>query len=140
MTEADAVEAMTQTFLTAWSVAQPTVPVLLENEVGATADAWARFSIIHTTREQTTHGPTGGRRFEARGYMFVQVFGGVDGGRRLTSQLADSARAALDSIRIAVAGDDEPINTYAGASRESPTDGRWFQTTITVPFVYYSIA
>lgn len=139
MTEAQAVEAMTQAFITGWGAAQPSVPYTLDNELGATSGEWVRFSITHTTRSQSTMGPSGARRFETRGFMFVQIFTDVNVGRKRVAELADSVRTVLDSKSISVSG-EEPITTREAATRESPTDGRWSMSTVTVPFDYQSMS
>lgn len=131
MTEAEAVEAIKQRWIDAWPGLQPSVPYTFDNELYDAPATWARVSVLHTVREQTTSGPTNGRRFEARGQIFVQLFGEVNVGSKPLSLLADSVREVFESRRI---GDE--VVTYAGSTRESPTDGRWAMRVVTVPFFY----
>ena len=139
MTEAQAIEAVTQRWIDMWPALQPTVPYTFEGEPLESSGTWARMSMLHTAARQATMGGVGARRFERRGNVFVQLFSDLGVGRRQLSQMADSARAVYEARSIVVAGDDEPLTTYAGATREAPTDGRWLMTAVVFPFVYYEL-
>jgi hypothetical protein len=131
MTEAQAIEAITQRWITAWPALQPLVPYTFENEAYLAVDTWVRVTLVHAAREQATMGSTGNRRFEARGAILVQLFGAVDVGRRPLAQLADSVRSVFEGQRIGT-----EITTYGGSTRELPTDGRWARSSVSIPVWY----
>lgn len=130
MTEAQAIEALTQRWIDAWP-GLSAVPYTFDNEIADSADSYVRVSFVHTVRAQQTMGSDGGRKFESRGYIFVQLFGPVNVGMKTLAELADKARSVYEGRRLA-----EELTTYAGSTRESPTDGRWAMRTITIPFAY----
>ena len=143
MTEAQAVEAMMERWEAGWTQLHPNdptspdyVPFALENEKMTAFSRWARVTIIHTTRPQVSMGPPGARRFEARGYIAVQLFCDVDSGAYELAALADDVRKVLESTLIPVTA-SENVNTYGAPTRTLPTDGRWNMGLVTVPFMYY---
>ena len=131
MTEAQALEALTQRWITAWPALNPLVPFGFDGEVSDSADVYARISFVHTTRQQQTMGSEGARKWESRGYVFVQLFGAVNAGVKPLAELADDVRTVYEGRRLA-----DELTTYAGSTRESPSDGRWMIRTITIPFAY----
>ncbi len=137
MTEAQAIEAILQRWETGWLVLHPAsphadhVPYVFDNEVLEAPALWARVTVIGATRRQATMGPNGGRRFEDRGNIFVQLFGAIDAGDRPLALLAADVRTVLEARRIGTPAD---IVTYEGTSRPSPSDGRWAMRTVTVPY------
>lgn len=139
MTEAEYVEAICTHFEAAWESLHPSdpedpdhVPLAFDNEVFNSSPCWVRVSVQTTVRQQATAGPTGGRRFDSRGVILVQLFGDVDQGAAALSALADDVRTVLESRRI---GSPPDVITYAGSSRPAPTDGRWHMRIVSVPFV-----
>jgi hypothetical protein len=132
MTEAEALEVMTQRWLDAWrDDLQPDVPFTFDGEVFDSAAVWARVTFVHTVRRQATMGSDGARKFESRGSIFVQLFGPVGVGVKQLAELADDVRTVFEGRRLA-----EELTTYAGSSRESTGGGRWMQKTVIIPFVY----
>lgn len=140
MTEAQAIEAIAQRWKDGWEALQPTVPYTFEDEFFEAPTVWARVTVRHSVRQQISAGDVGTRRFEHRGNVFVQLFGDVDRGRAQLAGLADNARSVFEAKRIVVDANDDKLTLYSASSRESPTDGRWAQHTVTVPFVYYQLA
>lgn len=134
MTEAQALETMTQRWIDAWVPLRPTVPYTFEGEPFDSVDAWARVTFVHTVRRQVTMGSDGARKFESRGTIFVQLFGPPNQGVKLLAELADDVRKVFEGRRLAT-----ELTTYAGSSREVPTDGRWLQKSVTIPFLYEAI-
>jgi len=130
VTEAQAIEALTQRWIDAWP-GLSAVPYTFDNEIADSADSYVRVSFVHTVRRQATLGSDGGRKFESRGYVFVQLFGAVNVGVKTLAELADKTRSVYEGRRLA-----EELTTYAGSTRESPSDGRWAMRTITIPFAY----
>ncbi len=139
MTEAQAVEAIYQRWIDAWPSLQSAIPYTFDNEVATAVPSFARVSIVHSTAQQSTIGPSGSRMFERVGNIAVQLFTPVNVGRKSLAELADSVRAVYESRRIAVVGVDEPLYTFAGATRGETTDGEFFMATVVVPFSYRSI-
>lgn len=144
MTEAQAIELLSQTWKTGWEALHPAdAPYALENEsYRSTSPTWALVFVRHTTSKQVTHGPPGARKFERRGNVLVFLFGAVDTGRAGVSALVGDVRTVLEGKRLSTAGD--PLWLEAAASAEvgvngKTTDGLWFMEKIQVPFRYYEI-
>lgn len=133
MTEAEAIEALTQHWLDTWPALQPTLAdaVVFDNEVLDSLDTWIRVSFVHTIRRQQTMGTEGGRKYESRGNISVQLFGPIDVGVKQLAGFADDVRKVYEGRRLA-----DELTTYAGSSREGPSDGRWAMRIVTIPFVY----
>ena len=132
MTEAEAIEAITQRWIDAWPGLQPAVPYTFTNEAFDAVDNWARVTVLHTSRVQVTAGAAGSRKFEVTGRIQVQLFGSLDVGERSLALMAGHVRTVLEGRRI---GDD--VVTHAAASRETTTDGRWAMKIVSVPFRYH---
>lgn len=137
MTEADAIEAISQRWASAWPGLQPTIPFTLENESFDAVDKWARVTVRMTSSRQHTIGPAPNRRFERRGNIFVQLFGALDAGRRPLAQLASDVRTIFEAQSIAGVSGGEPIITYAANTQDVTTDLRWFIVVMIIPFVFY---
>lgn len=131
MTEAEAIEAIHQRWIDAWVPLQPAVPFTFTNERLEAVAAWARVTVMLTTRVQSTSGTDGQRKFDNRGVIFVQLFGAIDVGDKPLALLAGDVRSVLEARRI---GTD--VITYAGASRPAGADGAWAMRTVTVPFQF----
>lgn len=146
MTEAQAIEAITDAFLEGWELNHPDVvgdpdycPVAAEGEAFDAPSQWVRLSVIPDGgREQDSIGPPGARRVRQTGNVAVQVFVEVNQGARLRAELADDARQALELKSLSVAGEAEPVRVYAGASRSPTTDGRWLYQLVVFPFDFYA--
>lgn len=145
MTEAQAVEAITAAFDAAWKVAQPTVPIVYDNAVASTAPTWVRMTIVDTTGEQVSMGV---KREERSGYIAVQCFAPVNGGRALASSLVDAARQLFRSTPIVqrdgagnpAPGGDEVI-TFGGRTQVVGNDkaGAYYVLVAIVPFTYWEM-
>jgi len=121
-----------------WALLHPTdVPFTLDNEAMIAVTKWARVTIVHTSRQQTTCGPKGSRRYEIRGRIAVQLFVDVDKGAAELAALADDTREVFEGEAIAAAG--EEIALFEGATNPIATDGRWNLAVIQFPFVYYQL-
>lgn len=153
MTESQAIEAIYQRWIDGWLPLHPSnqadpnhVPFVFDNEELASPPAvWARVSVAHTSRIQGSMGPPGGRRFEVRGVIAVQLFGAFNVGRKPLAVLADDVRSVLEAIGIVVG--TEMIYTYASETRlarlerfalgfENPASGDYFQSVVITPFMY----
>jgi hypothetical protein len=145
VTEAQAIEAIYEQFVSAWSTLQPSVTTIaLGNEVLDDPPAtWVRITVRHSVRMQATMGPPGVRRWESRGRIAIQLFGDVNVGDGPLATLADSARAALEGVSLVVANSN--LFTQAGTSNEGMNggasgnnagDGRWAMKLVSIPFWY----
>ncbi len=136
MTEAQAIEAISELVATQWAAVSSGLPIALENEALPTVDSFAALTVRHATSQQITQGATN-RRFVRTGFIFVKLWGPADAGRLGLSTLADGVRAFLESTSIAVAGQAEPITTLGALTQEAGVDGRWFMLVVQAPFRYY---
>lgn len=140
MTEAQALELISSTFLTAWTEAQPLVPVVLENEALPSVDEFAMLTTAMLGAQQRTHGKRGNRRVKREGWILVKLWSPANAGMQRPAQLADSVRQILEMVSMPspISGDD-PITTQAevwsrrGSSGEGP-DGRWYMSLVRIPF------
>jgi hypothetical protein len=140
VTEAQAMESMTQRWLDAWPGLQPGVPYTFKGELFEAVSAWARITFRPTVRKQATMGPAGGRRFEDRGVIFVQLFVDAFVGEARLVELADSVREVYESRTI---GASEELVTFAASRRMGGDDGRggtvvddgrWTMSVMTIPY------
>lgn len=136
MTEEQAIEALTQRWVDTWPALQPSVPYAFRGETIDAAATWVRVTFRGLTREQATMGPVGGRRFEDRGLIFVQLFADVGTGDRLLARLAGSVREVYEARTI---GSEELVTFAAarqpGGDRDSRlSDGRWEMAVVTIPY------
>lgn len=136
MTEAQAFEVMKARWISAWVAEQPTVPYCFEGEIIDSADTWVRVTFRPTLRAQATLGPAGGRRFEDRGRIFVQLFTPIGAGEATMLSLAESVRNVFESRTI-----DVELRTYSATRRMAPDgqregfeDGRWVMCTMSIPY------
>lgn len=131
-------EAVYETFVAAWVVANPSIPYGFDNEkfekpVGT---PWIRLSIRHKTSQQESLGGVGNRRFFRTADIYVQIFGPLDTGTKDCDDLAQSARTILEGIRITSAGD--VWITAANVRELGPADG-WCQVLVTAGLNYTEI-
>lgn len=135
MTEAQALEAIYKTFTDAWAASHATdCPIALEGESFQALAQWVRFSVVFDDRAQRSMGGAGNRRVGMTGNVAVQVFCDVNAGVLARATLCDDVRSALELKSIAVAGSNEPVRVFAGASRNPATDGRWMMQLVVLPF------
>lgn len=138
MTEAEAVEALTQRWIDAWTAATApaTIPYAFEGETIDAAATWVRVTFRGAARVQATMGPVNGRRFEDRGTIFVQIFVDIGLGARTAATIAGAVRTVYEGRTI---GSSELV-TYAATHRTGgerdprQTDGRWSMSVVTIPY------
>lgn len=133
MTEAQAIEAISARFIADWAAVQPSVPCMLEGEIGDSSSTWIRMTVRHSLSSQVTLGSP--RRFERLGSVFVQIFAPVNAGRVTLATLADSVRTVIEGQTLAVG--DDCLHLYAGRTEHVPTDGVYVMSVVVVPFRYY---
>lgn len=109
------------------------VPYTYDNEIFESALRWVRLSVRHTVSKQTTMGSAPSRRFEREGFVMVQVFANVNVGRGELADLAADVRTVLEGKRFA------GLVIHAGSTQETPSDGVWAMTVISLPFRYVEL-
>jgi hypothetical protein len=139
VTEAEANLAILQQWEAGWGALHGAgaeyVPTTYDNEAYEKDDlgalgAWARVSLRHSVRSQRTMGSAPYRKFESRGYVFVQIFAPIDNGRALRSRLADDVRTVLEGQRLG------ELLLHEATTRDEREDGVWSMSTIVVEFRY----
>lgn len=157
MTEQQAGEAIAEAWAAGWLALHPgsalpydtgqaqCVPYALDNEAYdpevstlGPLGAWARVSIVPSIAAQGSMGPPGSRQYQTKGYIAVQLFTPAGGGGALLRSLCDDVRTVLQGKSFTAGGGSLP--TFAGTTRGTGTsaDGRWYQTTVVVPFYYFA--
>lgn len=131
-TLAQARERMYQAFADA--AVLPTGRFCYDNEAfqPPTGETWARLVVRHRTRGQETLGPTGTRKFESTGSIFVQCFAPLDKGVSDADNLAAAARAVFEGKVLL----PEHIRCYGAVVREIGQDGAWYQVNVEAFFTY----
>lgn len=138
MTEAQALELVSQRFLDRWPIEAPGVPGYLDGETQPSADSFACCSVQYFEggSRQMTMGQH--PRIERRGRIWIKLWTpDVDGGRAKAATLADAARKVFERVRLTLSPTDEGLICEAGSSSTTATDGRWFMSAVTVPFRFY---
>lgn len=142
MTETQMRELVSSTFVTAWTAAQPTVPLVLDNEALPTSDTFISLTITPTTGEQMTHGRTGRRKVRRNGWLQVKLWGPANQGAAGLTALSDVAQDILEMVSLPspVPGDD-PVTTLAANAGTSgaDSDGRFYQQVVRVQFWYVEV-
>lgn len=156
MTEDEAGEAIDEAWAAGWLALHPgsalpydttqgeCVPYVLDNEAFDTDNAanfgalgaWARVTNVPSDRNQGSMGPPGAQRFQQNGYIAVQLFCPPDAGAALLRQLCDDVRTVLERKSFVVGS--ESVVTFSGKPKPAIADGRWYQTTVVVPYYFWN--
>lgn len=138
-TLAEAREAILQRWSDAWT-ATPLADTTFAGEVGFDPPdrPWARVAVRTRPVGGHTLGGEGGRRFNRRGAILVQLFAplgpGGDGEGRLDALVQDAIEV-FEGRRFGP--DATPVNTFAADTRMTGDDqGRWTTAIVEVPFDY----
>lgn len=137
MTESQALELITATFIAGWTAAMPDVPYTLRNEVLPSADTFVLMTATITTSKQTTQGPRATRRLVRNGWVQIKTWTPANGGALPSAALADAARGIFElrDVPSVVAG-DEAMRFYEGTSMAPVQDDRWESQVVRVPFTF----
>ena len=125
------------TFRDAWvaSSTSASLPVLYPDTADDTppdSGAWARVTVQHGTRGQTTlSNENGVRRYRATGFVTAQIFTPRGKGLTLNDQLAKIVLDAFDGVTTAGG-----VAFYRARTREIGPDSQWFHTNVLVDFDY----
>jgi len=96
-----------------------------------TNSAWARFSIRQMPGTTATLGAPGSRRYTRRARVFVQLYDQPSAGRANLDVLANQVLTIFEGVRFS------GLRFFAADPvREGPSDGKWTQFVVTVPFDY----
>lgn len=132
-------ELIASTFVAAWQAAQPTIPLVLDNEALPTSDTFVSLTITPTTSQQMTHGRTGRRKVRRNGWLQVKLWGPVNQGAAGLTVISDVAQGILEMVSLPspVPGDD-PVTTLAANAGPggADTDGKFYMQVLRVPFWY----
>lgn len=137
MTEAQAIELISQQMVSLWPAASGGLPLGLENEAMPDAPSFAYLTVQHTVSQQITMG--GIARFVRQGWIYVKLWAPSDiGGRKALSTLADAVRGIFERVQLS-APPSEPVTIYAGLTSEvqAPSNSRWQMAVVRFPFRYY---
>lgn len=102
-------------------------------DLTATKLPWIRATIKHETFSQFTQGPVGGRKFERKGRLLVQIF-------TLGNKGTETSDLLSQKIVLAMEG-----KTFTGVCidnvtpRELGQDGKWYQVLADIEFTYQEI-
>jgi hypothetical protein len=135
VTEADANEAISQHWNSAWLAAHgpltaDPVACIIEGGIGDTSTEWVWFKIDHGNSALQT---LDGQQRQRTGLLVAEIHTSVIGTRRV-SELVDDVREILENQEIQFGG--ECIWTEA-ASAPGRSDGAWRVRLVTVPFRWY---
>lgn len=95
-------------------------------------EPWARVTVRHTEGEQHSLGQKGGRIFERKGVITVQVF--VPAGKRgleLAGLLGTVALNAFEGVKT-----PEGVVFHRVTYKDVGPDGAWYQVNVTAAFEY----
>jgi hypothetical protein len=136
MTEQQAVELITATFVAQWPVLQPLVPYVLENRTLPAVDTFVHLSVLSTEAGggQLTSGEPGSRLVGRGGWIVVKIWTPAGFGVLAARQLVESVKAVFEMRSLVAAGDAESVDTQATVPTVVGTDGRWFMMLARTPF------
>lgn len=131
MTFISARNAIQNEFGTAWTLAQPTIPVVYDNlETPPQGGAFVRLAVANSDSQQTALGD-GARRWRQFGQVVVGVFVPKGTGPKLTDELVDSITAILRSKTIG------GFVVTRSPSPQSPMEqGAWWVTNVLTDFYW----
>lgn len=122
VTDAEAYEAVAERFVDQWG---STTPIVLGSESVSENDyrttGYVRLSMRIVSRSQATLGPEGGRKYDNRHSIYVQVFvpAAESGGDKRLIELGQQARNVFEGKRFSGIVCDDGEVTHLG------TDGMW---------------
>ena len=101
LTPDQADKAIQAAFLSIWGT---TTPIAWDNKAFDAESLnvpWVRLNVQFTTGSISSLGIVGDRRFRNEGFVFVQVFTPVGGGKSANTILATTARNAFRGVQLA---------------------------------------
>lgn len=144
MTQAEAIELLTQRWKDQWFIQQPLLTsYAFDNEqFRGASPVWANINFRHGTSVEMSQGKPGTRRHKRPGTIVVQLFGDIDKGRQPLDLLVEDVRAVYGSKRLATPAD--PIWLFAatpveGGRNGKTTNGLWWTLNVVIPFTYFAL-
>jgi len=131
LTPDEADKAIQSAFVTAWGAI---TPVALDNKVfdaNALNVPWIRLSVQFTTGSISALGQVGSRCFRNEGFVFVQVFTPVGGGKSANTLLATTARNVFRGVQLT----GGLWFRNEGLVHVGP-DGKWYQQNVSAEFIF----
>jgi hypothetical protein len=113
-----------------------TTPYALGDEAykpSETVPAWARVTVRHEDRRQTSLGGVGNRRFRTDGRIFVQVFVNRDRGDKTLDAFLTQAREVFEAQILG------GVWVTSARARELGVDGKWQQGQVEAAFNYEEV-
>lgn len=131
LTPDEADKAIQGAFVAAWG---STTPVAFDNKA-FDADGlnvpWVRLNVQFTTGSISALGIVGDRRFRNEGFVFVQVFTPVGGGKSANTLLATIARNVFRGVQLA----GGLWFRNEGLVHVGP-EGKWYQQNVSAEFIF----
>jgi hypothetical protein len=139
VTEQQAIELITATFVAQWPALQPQVPYVLENRKLLAVDTFVHLSVLSTEAGggQLTSGEAGTRLVGRGGWIVVKIWTPAGIGVLAARRLVESVRAVFEMQNLVLAGDNESVDTQATVPMVIGTDGHWFMMLARTPFAVY---
>ena len=124
-------KAIQAAFLAVWGTTTPIAWDNLDFNAEAQNTPWVRLNVQFTTGSISALGIVGDRRFRNEGFVFVQVFTPVGGGKSANTLLATLARNVFRGVQLA-----------GGLWFRNATivhvgpDGKWYQQNVSAEFIF----
>lgn len=136
MTEAQATELITATFVAQWPTLAPFVPYVLENRKLLSVDTFVHMSVQSTEAGggQLTSGEPGTRLVGRGGWIVVKIWTPAGAGVFAARQLVETVRSVFEMKNLVLSGDAESVDTQATVPTVIGTDGRWYMMLARTPF------
>lgn len=139
MTEAQAVELITATFVAQWPALAPFTPYALENRTLKPDTAtFAHLSVVSTEAGggQLTSGEAGTRLVGRGGWIVVKLWSPAGEGVLGARTLVETVRAVFE-MKTLTSGGGDGVDTQATVPQVIGTEGRWFMMLARTPFTVY---
>ena len=131
LTPDQADKAIQAAFFQAWGRTTPIAWDNLDFDAEGQNKPWVRLNVQFTTGSISDLGIVGDRRFRNEGFVFVQVFTPVGGGKSINTVLATTARNVFRGVQL-VGG---LWFRNEGIVDVGP-DGKWYQQNVSAEFIF----
>lgn len=145
MTPTEAREAITKAAIdgVAALAGPPACYMEAERSRPSTSTPWIRVAIRGLSSDPMTHGPSGGRHVQRRGFVIGQCFvaHGTADGAAAAESLAQSFRDIFEGVDLtaAVATTPNGINFTTADIRLVGVDGSWVQANAEITFSFTEV-
>lgn len=142
MTEADAVKAIYQRWMTQWPTPSGNIPYVFDDDVvDEVSGGFARVSITLTGDEQHTLGQTGARKYLRTGQVDVKLYGPANQGRGPLDALSAVVRGIYEGARFGATGTEDGVVCYASSAKElrPESSAQFWCVQVTTPFEFFEV-